>query len=83
MTITISNIETPTFERVLSFLRQEKIVFDIVEDKPQTKSEFLADFKESLLWAKDHAAGKVKHEQSFEDFLNELENELEPQKQLA
>lgn len=85
MTITISSDEQSTTDKILRFLRSEKVPFEIQasEDVAPTKDEFLANFKESLLWAKEHQAGKVSHEQSFEDFLNELEREIESEKAYA
>ena len=80
--------------RLLDLARRFKLPFQIAEKSKKTKneaplnnvptkSEFLADFKESLLWAKQHDAGKVEHQQSFDDFLNALENDIEAEKAFA
>lgn len=85
MTITISSNEQSTTDKILRFLRNEKVPFEIQasEDVVPTKNEFLANFRESLLWSREHKAGKVSHEQSFDDFLNELEHEIESEKNYA
>jgi hypothetical protein len=85
MTITISSDEQSTTDKILRFLRSEKVPFEIQtpHDVAPSRDEFLVNFRESLLWAKEHQAGKVSHEQSFDDFLNELERELESEKNYA
>ncbi len=85
MTITISNIETPTIERVLSFLQRENVpyVLQTANEAAPSRAEFLSDFRESLLWAKDNTAGKVTQEQSLDDFLDQLENEVTNEHQTA
>jgi hypothetical protein len=85
MTITISNIETPTIERILSFLQRENVpyILQTTNETPPTQEEFLSNFKDSLLWAKDNTAGKVTQEQSFDDFLDQLENEVINEHQTA
>lgn len=65
-------VETmPTVQRIEMPTTEEK---DAEEDRPQTKEEFLTDFREAYLEAKEIAAGR-KNGQSFDELLKELEGE--------
>ena len=87
MTITLSeNVAPSTIERILDYIKHEKVPY--VVNVPNgnnlntSKSEFLDGFKEALIEAKyKEKTGETG--QSLSDFLDEVEQELELEKNVA
>ena len=87
MTITITATDSPLTERIIQYLRREKVQFAVQPDGndadvPPTKAEFLEGFRESYLEAK-HKDITGEKGQTFEEFLDEMEQELESEKKLS
>jgi hypothetical protein len=85
MVISISeNTAHSTIERLLIFLRQEKVSFKIdALPKDSVKQKRVAELIEAIEWSNARNRGDIEPDpQSFSDFLNELEKEIEAESKL-
>ena len=84
MIISISeNTAQSTIERLLQFLQQEKVSFKIdVLPNDSAKQKRIAELMEAIEWSNARNRGEIEPEtQSFRDFLDELEREIELENQ--